>query len=115
MGVTKEKDAAGWLMGSVGEAKPKRALPLNEYAPAPEEIDALLADTAGDGKKLAAGLKRGMAALNDLANAGFSFDCLITLAVEKAPYPRGAKHKLSREQMIAALKGVFAIGEYLSP
>lgn len=112
---------ASFMLGDMGEKaagkKVGRTLTTKgaEYAPTTEEVDALLADTAGDGKKLAAGLKRGFAALNELAQAGLTPDCLVTLALEKAPYPRGAKNPLNREQMIAALKGLFAIGEYLQP
>jgi len=110
----KRVDVESWFGAPPKPKKERSALQTGDIAPLPEEIDALIRESAGDGRKFVAGVRRGVDALQDLASAGFTFDALVSMALEKAPYPRGAKNRLTREQMIAALKGAFSIGEYLS-
>lgn len=107
---------ADWFMGKVGAGKkraPVSLAPPDDVTPAQlDDVEQLLDRAADDGKKLAAGIKAASSAVDRLAEAGFTPDLLVLLVTEKAPYPRGSKHKLSPAQVEACLKGLFAIGEY---
>lgn len=108
---------AEWMMGKVGTKQKRPAanlLPPEDVTPAQlDDVERLLDDVAGDGKKLAAGLKGAVAALDRLAECGFSPELLVLMATDKAPWPKNAKHKLSSEQVRCALLGLFAIREFL--
>lgn len=93
--------------------KPARLAPADGIPVEKHEVDSLLEDFAGNGKKLHAGIVAVDARLKAIGELGLTPELLVLLVTEKAPYPRGAKHKLSTTQIEAALKGLFAIGEFV--
>jgi hypothetical protein len=108
---------ADFMVGKLGEGKkrpsPSLAAPA-EVTPAQlDDVEKLLDRADRDGKKLVQGLGATSSVLDRIAECGFTPDLLVVLVTEKAPYPRGSKHRLTQEQVRAALKGLFAIGEFL--
>lgn len=107
---------ATFFMGDVGVKKrPAPALDVGEGVTKAEldDVEQLMARQEKEGKRLAEGLRAFKGAVDRIASLGLTPDLFVVLATELAPYPRSSKNKLSQEQVRAALKGFFQIGEYL--
>jgi len=102
-------------MGNVGDKKPAKPKKL-ERAPTPVELDDVeryLADAAGDGKKLASGLKGAAAALEDIRNSGLTAEALIVLVTAKTRADKNG-NATSAVTVQRVLEGLFRLDEFLA-
>lgn len=102
-----------WLLGDVGKkpGKPKKL----ERAPSPPELDQveqLLDDVAGDGKRLVAGVNSAVAALEAMKKSGLTGEALVVLVTEKCAWAKNGK-RVSPETVQLVLEALFRLGEYV--
>lgn len=103
---------ADWLLGD--PPKPKEPKKL-QRAPTPLELDQaekFLEDAAGDGKKLVAGLRSAITALEAIKKSGLTGEALVVLVTEKCGRT-SAGGRVSQATVQAVLEALFRLGEYV--
>lgn len=103
-----------WLLGDVGKkAEKKTKLAPGAITVTPDEIEAVLADSARDGKRLAGGIRAAVTALEQLKQSGLTGEALVVLVTEKCAWAKNGK-RVSAETVQLVLEALFGrLGEYV--
>lgn len=100
-----------WMLGSVGAPKAQKKLQRAAESLPIDDAVRFLEDASGDGKKLVAGLKRGVDALEGLRQSGLTGEALVVLVTEKCARAKNGS-RLSSDTVQLVLEGLFRLGEY---
>lgn len=105
---------ADWLLGDVGgKKKPApKLVSSGGIAISKHEVDAVMADFAGDGKKLRGGIDAAAAQLDALKNVGLTGEALVLLVEAKCAWAKNGK-RVSAETVKIVLEALFRLGEYV--
>lgn len=103
---------ADWMLGELPKPKAQKKLQRSVEPLAIDEAVRFLEDAAGDGKALAGGLKKGVAALEALRVSGLTGEALVVLVTDKCAWAKNDK-RVSAETVQLVLEALFRLGEYV--
>lgn len=102
-----------WMLGDLGPRKTsKKLVSVEGVRVTSEEVDAVLADVHGSGKKLRSGIDAAVQQLEALKSIGLTGEALVLLVTEKCR-PDKNGNPTSAVTVQRVLEGLFRLGEYV--
>jgi hypothetical protein len=103
-----------WLLGDVGKKAraTKKLVSSDGIAISREDIDAVLADVVGSGKKLRASIDAATGQLEALKNSGLTGEALVLLVAAKVSRSKNGT-RIGVETVQTVLEGLFRLGEHV--
>jgi hypothetical protein len=103
---------ADWLLGDTGKKKAAPKLVASGgIEVTPDEVDAVLADVAGAGKKLRAGIDAAVSQLEAIKKCGLTGEALVLLVEAKCARAKNGS-RISADTVQLVLEGLFRLGEH---